>query len=408
MLKVFFFSLFIPVYVTVCGQQFQSFQDPASKKYGLKDASGKIIVAPKYDTIKAFKDDVAVAGKKVTWTDYKYGLINKAGKEIIPLIHEIVYTDAGIVVVQADDKYGFMDKTGKKLSPLKYNNVWEFSDGIAGVEIYDRDKGEGKWGFVDNTGKVVIPVKYDRVLSNKKGVIVESEGKYFAVAKSGKEIPLNYERIGYAAYGLLLVKANNKYGFINTKGELVIPLKYDNAWDFSEWQRTGFLSCVRLGNKSGFIDTSGKEVIPLQYDMVGLFREGLAKVTMNPVPAVDSKNGYIDSAGNLVIPMHYYSAGNFSEGMAAVSKKTGGRNFIYGYIEPSGKEVIPFSFESAEEFSEGLAAVKKNGKYGFIDKQGKEVISFKYESVISGFSNKRAKVVLNGKNITIDKTGKEN
>ncbi len=412
MKKITVFFVLAFTIVNLSAQNLNEFRDEISKKYGFKDAKGKVIVTPRYDTVKPFKDDVAVVGKKVTCCDYEFGLINKAGKEIVPVIYDIVYADAGIVVVQSDDKYGFLDKAGKKLTPLKYNNVWGFSDGIAGVELYDREKGEGKWGFVDNTGKVVIPVKYDGVLSNKKGVIAEREGKYFAVAKSGKETPLNYERIGHEAYGLLLVQANKKYGFINTKGEEVIPLKYDNAWDFSTYSSVGWLSNVRRGNKSGFIDTTGKEAIPIKYDWVGLFREGLATVTMNMVPAVDSKNGYIDSAGNLVIPMIYNSAKVFSEGLAAVSKQAGGRNFKYGYINNEGKEVIPFMYESADEFSGGLAAVNKNGKYGFIDKEGKEVIAFKYDRVHKNFTKgggkwDSAEVELNGKRIRVNKEGKE-
>jgi hypothetical protein len=412
MKKITVSFVLIYIIVNLSAQNLNEFWDETSKKYGFKDAKGKVIVAPKYDTIQSFKDDVAVVGKKVTYSDYQYGLINKAGKEIVPLIYEIVYTDAGIIVVQSQNKYGFIDKAGKKLTPLKYNNVWGFSDGIAGVELYDREKGIGKWGFVDNTGKMVIPIKYDGVLSNKKGVIAEREGKYFAVAKSGKETPLNYEKIGYAAYGLLLVKANNKYGFINSMGEVIIPLKYDNAYDFSSYSRTGYLTSVRLGNKSGFIDTTGKEAVPIKYDWVGLFREGLATVTMNMVPAADSKNGYIDSVGNLVIPMIYNSAKSFSEGLAAVSKQLGGKSFTYGYINKEGKEAIPFMYESADEFSGGLAAVKKNGKYGFIDKEGKEVIAFKYDHVHKNFTKggskwDTAEVELNGKRIRVNKEGKE-
>lgn len=407
MLKTFFLTLFVILSFTFYAQKPESYNDPISKKYGFKDATGKIIVAPKYDTVKAFEDNVAVVGKKITWTDYNYGLINKTGKEVIPLIYDYIYIDAGVVVVMSNYKYGFIDKAGKKLTSLIYNSIWAFSDGLAGVELYNKDKGESKWGFVNNTGKVVIPIKYDRVLSHKNGIIAQRDDKYFAVAKSGKETQLNYESVGHSAFGLLLVKANNKYGFINTKGEEAIALKYDDAWAFTEWERTGYLSSVRLNNKSGFIDTTGNEVVPLKYDFTGLFREGFANVTMNMVPAVDSKNGYIDSTGSLTIPMIYNSAGYFSEGLAPVSKKMNGRNFAYGFIDKTGKEIIPFEFEIAEEFSEGLAAVKKNGKYGFISKEGKEVIAFKYDGVISGFRNKVAKVMLNGKKIDISITGKE-
>jgi hypothetical protein len=408
MKRAFVFLLGIYISNSALSQNLASFKDEKTGKYGCKDANGKIIVQPLYDTVRSCDDGLTVVGKRVTYSDYEFGLINKTGKLVVPLKYTSIYLAKGFIVMEANlkgfTKSGFMDKNGKIIVPPRYDYVGEISTLMARVGIGD------KYGYIDKTGKEIIPLKYDRIFSSDNGLIIAGRNeKYFLVNKTGKETPLNYESIGYEAFGKLLVKQNYKYGFINPKGEEVIPLKYDNAWDFSEWQRTGFLSNVRLGNKSGFIDTSGKEIIPLQYDGVGLFSEGLAKVTMNPVPAADSKNGYIDSAGNLVIPMLYNNAGNFSEGMAAVSKKTGSRNFIYGYIDRSGKEVIPFLFDGAEEFSEGLAAVKLNGKWGFIDKEGNVVISYKYKSVIRGFNNKRANVVLdNDKLITIDKTGKEN
>ncbi len=407
MKKIIIVFSFIFCISNLFSQNLQSYKDEKSGKHGFKDANGKIIVTPVYDTLKAFEDGLAVVGKRVTYSDFEYGLINKTGKLVVPVKYVSIYIRNGFIVAEANvkgfQKSGFIDKTGKMITPLKYDYVGDISSDMARVGIAN------KYGYINKAGIEIIPVKYERIYSADNGIIItEKDGKPILVNKTAKETPLNYEKVGYEQFGKLLVKQNNKYGFINTKGEIVIPLKYDNAWDFSEWQRTGYLSNVRLGGKSGFIDTSGKEVVPLKYDNAGLFREGLATVTMNLVPAVDSKNGYIDSTGNLVIPMIYNSAKYFSEGLAAVSKQAGGRNFTYGYIDQMGKEVISFSYESAEEFSEGLAAVKKNGKYGFIDKTGKEVIPYKYEMVISGFSNNRAKVVLNGKPISVDKAGKEN
>lgn len=411
MLKAFFLSLFVTAYFNVFAQNLQSFRDNTLKKYGFKDAAGKIIVQPLYDTVRSFEDGLTVVGKRVSYFDYEYGLINKTGKLIAPVKYTSIYVGHGFIVVEDNlkgfNKSGFIDKTGKMITPLKYDYVGDISSSMARVGIGD------KYGYIDKTGKEIIPVKYERIYSADNGyIITEKDDKPILVNKTGKEMPLNFEKVGFEYYGKLLVKQNNKYGFINTKGEIAIPLKYDNAYDFSDWERTGYLTPVRLGNKSGFIDTSGKEVIPLKYDWVGLFREGLAKVTMNMVPAVDSKSGYVDSAGNLVIPMIYNSGGNFSEELAAVSKQTGGRNFAYGYINREGKEVIPFMYESAEEFSGGLAAIKKNGKYGFIDKEGKMVIAFKYDRVHKNFSKgggrwDTAEVELYGKKIRVDKMGKE-
>lgn len=397
---------------TGSAQNLVFFKDEKSGKYGFKDGTGKVIIKPVYDTASVFTDGITRVGKKITYDSYGYGLVNKAGKEIIPLVNDYISDLVdGVSVYQLKGKMGYMDKTGKKLTPPRYTNAWEFRSGMAAVSVYNQAKAEDMWGFIDRTGKEFVPLKYDRVCGYSDGVAVAERGeqKYFTINKAGKETPLSYEKIGFPGYGRLLVQQGGKYGFINLKGEVVIPLKYDNAWDFSNWQNVGYLSPVRLGNKSGAIDTSGREVVPLIYDWVMLYREGLLPVRMDGPKkiAADAQWGYVDSTGKLVIPLKYNGAGYFSEGLAAMSMPDAKRYFNYGYIDRTGKTVTPFIYESAMEFSDGLAGVKMNGKYGFIDREGKLVIDCKYDQVKKDFNRGWAKVMRDGKEITIDKKGKE-
>jgi WG containing repeat len=411
-MKTLFFSLLLLMVVTASSQNLVLFKDEVTGKYGFKDLAGKVMVKPVYDTASAFSEGITRVGKKVTYDSYGYGLVNKAGKEFIPLVHDYIgELKDDISIYQLKGKLGYMDKTGKKLTPPKYTNAWVFKGGIAAVSVYDKVKVEDKWGFIDKTGKEIIPLKYNRVCGYSDGIAVVERGekKYFTINKTAKETPLNYEKIGFPGYDRLMVQQGGKYGYINLKGEVVIPLKYDNASDFSNWQNVGYLSTVRVGKKSGVIDTSGREVVPPVYDWMMLFREGFAPVKMDGPKkiAADAQWGYIDSTGKLVIPMKYNAARYFSEGLAAVSIPRGNRYFNFGFIDVTGKLVIPFDYESAEEFKEGLAAVSKNDKYGFINREGKLVIDYKYDFVIRNFDGGRAKVRLNGREITINKKGEE-
>ena len=411
-MKTLFITMLLVLGFTAAAQNLVLFKDEATGKYGFKDVVGRVIIKPVYDTARAFAEGLTLVGKKVTYDSYGYGLVNKAGKEIIPLVNDYIGDPVdGISVYQLKGKMGYMDKTGKKLTPPKYSNAWEFKGGMAAVSVYDLAKGEDKWGFIDKTGKEFIALKYNRVCGYKDGMAVVERGeqKYFTLNKAGKETPLSYEKIGFPGYDRLMVQQGGKYGYINLKGEEVIPLKYDNAWDFSNWQNVGYLSSVRLGKKSGVIDTSGREVVPLVYDWVLLYREGLAPVRMDGPKkmAVDAQWGYIDSTGKLVIPMKYNEAGYFSEGLAPVSIPGANNYFNFGFIDMTGKVVIPFDYESAEEFKEGLAAVRKNKKYGFINREGKLVIDYKYDLVLRNFDRGRARVKLNGKEVTINKKGEE-
>lgn len=170
--------------------------------------------------------------------------------------------------------------------------------------------------------------------------------------------------------GLAAVRKDRKYGYIDSVGKTVIPLKYDYALSFSE----GLAAIGEFGNnwmKCGYIDCTGKVVIPLKYNVAGSFSEGLAAVGEGNE---DWKCGYIDRTGKMVISMQYDDAYDFSEGLAVVSQ-----NKKYGYIDRTGKIVIAMQYDWAESFSNGFAVVEKNGKYGYIDRTGTVVIPLQYD-----------------------------
>ena len=152
---------------------------------------------------------------------------------------------------------------------------------------------------------------------------------------------------------------NGKVPYIteNLVKEIIPSKEYDSVYQVT----SEGLSRVEYNWKYGFIDTSGKEVIPLKYDNADDFSEGLARVKLN------GKCGYIDTSGKEVIPLKYDNADDFSEGLASVEL-----NSKWGYIDTSGKEVTPFKYDYAWDFSEGFAKVKLNGEWCTIDKTGKE------------------------------------
>ena len=217
----------------------------------------------------------------------------------------------------------------------------------------------------------------------------EQYGKYGYVDKNGNVvIPFKYDYAWEFSEGLAAVKQNDKWGFIDKSDNVVIPLKYDIAWEFKEG-----LAVVEQNGKFGYIDKSGNVAIPFKYDWALPFSEGLAMVKQN------GKYGYVDKSGNVVIPFKYDYALSFSEGLAKVRQ-----NGKYGYIDKSGNVVIPLIYDSADSFSEGLAFVKQNGKYGFVDKSGNVVIPIKYDDA-KWFYNGFAEVKYNGSWRKINKKG---
>ena len=335
--------------------------------------NGKVVAIQ--NTYKNVKGKKWWIEKKEVGKKKKY----KTGDVVIPFKYDEAYNfSEGLAVVKLNGKYGFIDKSGKEVVPPKYENGGSFSEGLAVVEL------NGKWGFIDKSGKEVVPPKYEDVRYFSEGLaIVELNGKWGFVDKSGKEVvPLKYDGVWNFREGLATVKLNGKGGYINKSGKEVVPPKYDNVWDFEEG-----LAGVKLKGKWGFIDKSGKEVVPLKYDEVWNFEEGLAGVKLK------GKWGFIDKSGKEVVPLKYEDVRSFKEGLAMVEL-----NGKWGFVDKSGKEVVPlkYEYEDVGYFSEGLVRVKLNGKGGYINKSGKEVVPLKYEDVRS-FKEGLATVKLNGK-----------
>lgn len=243
-------------------------------------------------------------------------------------------------------------------------------------------------------------------------------------------------------------------GYINAKGNIVIPPQWDIADEFHEGiARVRNYSSHENGDTttSSYIDTSGKVILKdIELDSLhyGYCSEGLIPFTEN------GKTGFIDKSGAIVIPAKFFceppegdcgcscedgSVGYFENGVTwaklghveilidrtgkeilrgenarfaarrhieglAPFKKAG----LYGYKDSKGKVVIPPQFSSAGEFSEGIASVSPKGQeneYIYIDKKGHkicdQVFRFTYQ-----FSEGLGLASIEDDYVIVTKTGK--
>lgn len=217
--------------------------------------------------------------------------------------------------------------------------------------------GHRKHGYIDREGKLVIPISLEGtyVLTFSEGLASYSE----RVKPEPTKLPYTDEN------GNLRLHPQEKWGFIDASGTVVISAQFDAVGSFSEGlasvafdtdkTRHDCIDCS-LDQHWGFIDKTGKTVVQPQYSAVSSFSEGLAAVRNE-----EGKWGYIDAKGQLVTPFTFQSARQFSDGLApaAVGQKV-------GYINRKGNFVIKPQFAIAGSFSEGLAAVRRGGKTDFM------------------------------------------
>ena len=153
----------------------------------------------------------------------------------------------------------------------------------------------GTWGYKNASGQVLITPR-------------------FTVAQA------------FSPEGIAAVVDETGWAYINEKGETVIrPFVVDNGPDYF---REG-LARFRTDNKFGFFDRRGKIIISAQFDFALPFHEGLAAICteckeepQGEYRAVKGGTwGYINKQGKMVIPVQFEEAGNFEKGKAAVKIK---------------------------------------------------------------------------------------
>ena len=248
--------------------------------------------------------------------------------------------------------------------------------------------------------KVTFPyMKYEVYGYESDGLILVKRGKKYGYINNNKKIiiPIKFENADNFSFGRARININGKYGFINKKGEIVIEPIYDGASFFLNPE----ITAVKKGNYWGYINNLGVNITDFIYYGVSpySFEENITAVRRDK----DSWWGGINIQGEEVIPFKYFMPFRFSNGRAEVSVFG---KYGYGYIDKRGEEVIPLIFSDVQSFSEGLACVKIKDKYGYIDTIGKVIIPFKYD-LASSFSDDRAGVGLyHGGWGFIDKTGK--
>jgi hypothetical protein len=236
------------------------------KKCGIVDENGKIIIPIKYDYIEMekgfFKIVLNQEGYNEQITDgffwmknntsdsffdktfdgylhvgtyindknpQKIGVIDKAGKLIIPIKYDFLSIESDIFKVHLDGKVGAINKNGMEIISMgRYDGIDNLFDNIIVVRL------NNKRGVIDMTGKTLIPLIYDNInylFSNDVKKLTDNE-KFNNLVK---------HNINYCHKSTFFINFNHKYEFSPICHALIVESN---------------------GNK-GVFDKTGKEIIPI-------------------------------------------------------------------------------------------------------------------------------------------------
>jgi hypothetical protein len=285
--------------------------------------------------------------------------------------------------------YGLINANGREITPAIYQYVDHFSEGLIGVHelktfrlYFVRKKTRSVFSYIDALGQTIIQdlniISGAPFSEDLAYVRFKKEDKYGFINKEGQiVIPPTIESqfcLGFSG-GLAGLEINEKFGFINKSMEEVIPFKYDWVNPFQD----GY-SIVKTRSKKSFIDKEGNKLKTdkclIDDSIYGGFKEKLAVVS------VANKSGIINTDGYIVIDPVYDLLGGFNEGLCPARKDN-----VYGYLNANGDYAIEPKFANALGFRNGVApATIDQKKWGLINTKG-EFIKAPSFDFISPFEN---------------------
>ena len=286
---------------------------------GLIDGSGRIICNPEFSKIVFLKNSNNVS----------YFLVNNGYDPF--------------------DKIGIVKSDGEYLYEPNFEemDLWDFEKNPKSKAIIKYDR---KFGLIDSSLNIFIdPIYYNLTIINDNIAIVEKKFEY-----------------------------NNKWDILNIKTKKLKGLNSDS--DISSYFLQGLSEIpFEQNNKWGYCNRNGEIIIAAKYDEVTPFTEGLAfAISYKYGTAILGVNSFsiINKSGIVVsnisnsISNDIASINNFSDGLAAFKSK---KSRLYGYLNKMGEIAIPPQFEEASFFRGGKAQVKRYGTHYSIDRKGNRI-----------------------------------
>lgn len=325
-----------------------------------------------YDTVGVQKTkspydrlDAPVNGLRPALRKGYAGAIDASGTERIACVYdsllEISNTD---LAVKFKGLYGIISR----------DDVWKLVPQPYPVRLVSEDRYievQGSLQFLKDFGGQIIYFT-DRSLTVHPDYLEEKspEGLDKLVNYNGQQIetvPVQPDATAGAkeSEGLILVKRDGKYGFVDSRGRLRIANRYEAAGDFHEG-----LAPVRLLGKWGFIDPSDQIIIQPVYNRPASFMNGLAVVARN------GKEGIIDRTGGIRLELRYDSI-RVHDHKSFILFQQG----LRGLADSQGRILLEPRFESLVPIDGERVIVSQQGRFGLLSREGMSLFPMRYASL---------------------------
>ncbi|MCU0437657.1 MAG: WG repeat-containing protein [Raineya sp.] len=219
----------------------------------------------------------------------------------------------GLIPYNKNGQWGFCDASKKVIISPQYEEVELFiidSNLVTKKPVmFANVKYKGKWGLIDAQNNWLIPAKYTTPMQwdreHGRFYIQEmnyetGKGSFMMLNQEGKELLKLNDLVNWRGFdknGIAYVAVNEKVGFINRDGKILIPFQYDMWSPVTEYCYSEGLFGIGKNGKFGFVNDKNQVVIPFIYEHnpmgMGCFENGKATVIKNGQRVVIDKKGQI-------------------------------------------------------------------------------------------------------------------
>lgn len=283
------------------------------EKWGFVDHEGRMVVAPRFDKTGDF------AMSDLGW-------------------HHGQCFSEGLCAAQLSDKWGYIDREGGWVIPPRYEEAGAYSEGVAAVREPE-PSGTGKVGFIDRTGAWVITPRFEHSLWFSGGraiavvtrpvaalppgdagaavpsltaVMIDAAGREVAevgwgplldVFEGARDV-LQVLAPDYLAEGLVPATRDDRWGFMDRKGQWVIEPRFDAVLPFRNGKAAAGMADEPSGylldvDRWGVIDAEGRWLIEPILEDIGPV--GAATSLAN----LHGRWGMLDLDGQWRVPPRY-------------------------------------------------------------------------------------------------------
>jgi len=356
-----------------------------NQKWGLMDANGTLVVAPKYEVIGTPQK----FGYTLMQQAGKIGILDKQGQLLIPAKYEeikilaanffevlhngaqqvitangqillrereyeqLTVLNSQLLVFGKQNLFGCINASGDKLITEKYEEITLYKDQFLKIK-----KGQ-QYGLLDLKGKPILPVVADafNVLDNGlifylKGILwgaVTLDGKALIQPNYSTYTLINQSLIKLERFGenwlynireqkivstqsnrdflpfsdkYVLTRLGDRFGLVNYQAAEILANEYQEIQSFSA---TAFR--VRNGWKWGIVHKNGQQFLGYLYDFIAPIRKGKALVKKGPF------FGLIDGDGQVIVPAEYSRITISGDNIKAFK----GEKWTLFYVDEDGK-----------------------------------------------------------------------